>query len=120
MKKAAGLSVSHPKLIHATCVAHALHKVCETICVLYPNVDKLAANEKKIFVKLPARIQLFKNKATDTPLPPTPVITQWGTWLDATVYYTENFDIFCSVVNEFDRDDTSSITILQDVLQDSK
>jgi hypothetical protein len=42
IKKAAeGLSVSYPKLIQVTCVAHALHRVCETIRVLYPNVDNL-------------------------------------------------------------------------------
>jgi hypothetical protein len=118
MKKAAeGLSVSCPKLIHVTCVAHALHRVCETIRVLYPNVDKLVANGKKTFVKSPARIELFKNKAPDTPLPSTPVITRWGTWLDATVYYAENFEIFCSVVNEFDGDDASSITILKDIFR---
>jgi hypothetical protein len=35
------------------------------------------------------------------------------------VYYAENFKIFCSVVNEFDGDDASSITILQDIFQDS-
>jgi hypothetical protein len=69
MKKGTeGLSVSYPKLIHATCVAHALHGVCETICVLYANVDKLVANGKKISVKSPARIQLFKNKPPDTAL----------------------------------------------------
>jgi hypothetical protein len=114
LKKAAeGLSVSYPKLIHA------LHSVCETIPVLYPNVDKLVANWRKIFVKSPARIEISKNKAPDTPILPTPVITQRGTWLDATVYYAENFEIFCSVVNEFDRDDASSITILQDIFQDS-
>jgi hypothetical protein len=80
MKKAAeGLSVRYPKLIHVTCVAHALHRVCETIRVLYPNVHMLAANGKKIFVKSPARIELFKNKAPDTPLPPILVITWWGT-----------------------------------------
>jgi hypothetical protein len=120
MKKAAeGLTVSYPKLIHVTCVAPALHRVCETICVFYPNVDKLVANGKKIFMKLPARIELFKNKAPDAPLPQTPVVTRWGTWLDATVYYAENFEIFCSVVNEFDGDYASSITILQDIFQDS-
>jgi lipopolysaccharide biosynthesis protein len=32
-------------------------------------------------------------------------------------HYAENFVIFCSVVNEFDKDDASSITILQDVFQ---
>jgi hypothetical protein len=113
------LSVSYPKLIYVTCVTHALHRVCETIPALYPNVDKLVANGKKIFVKLPARIELFKNKAPDTLLPPTPVITQWETWLDATVHYAENFKIFCSVVNEFDGDDASSIIVLQDTFQDS-
>jgi hypothetical protein len=63
IKAAEGLSVSCPKLIHVTCVAHALHRVCETIPVLYPNVDKLVANEKKIFVKSPARTELFKNNS---------------------------------------------------------
>jgi hypothetical protein len=87
--------------------------------VLYPNVDTLVANGKKIFVKSPARIQLFKNKAPYTRLPPAPVITRWGTWLDANVYYTENFEIFCSVINVFDGDDATSITILQDIFQDS-
>jgi hypothetical protein len=99
-------------------LAHALYRVCETIRVLYPHRDKLVANGKKIFVKSPARIELFKNNAPDTPLPPTPVITRWGTWLDATVYYGENFEIFCSVVNEFDVDDASSVTIMQDIFQD--
>jgi hypothetical protein len=40
--------------------------------VLYPNVDKLAINGKKIFVKSPVTIELSKNKAPYTPLPPTP------------------------------------------------
>jgi hypothetical protein len=39
--------------------------------------------------------------------------------LDATACYAENFDIFCSVVNEFDGEDASSITMLQDIFQDS-
>jgi hypothetical protein len=57
-----GLSVSYHKLIHVTCVPHAFHRVCETIRLLYPNVDKLVANAKKIFEKSPAGIQLFKTK----------------------------------------------------------
>jgi hypothetical protein len=67
IKKAAErLSVIYTKLIHVTCVVHALHRVCETIRVLYPNVDKLVANGKKIFVKSPAKIELFENKPPDT------------------------------------------------------
>jgi hypothetical protein len=78
--------------------------------VLHPNVDKLVANGKKIFLNSPARIELFKkNKAPDTPLPPIPVITRWEILLDVTVYYAEYFEIFCSMVNELDRDDASSM-----------
>jgi hypothetical protein len=35
------------------------------------------------------------------------------------LYYAENFEILCSVVNEFHGDDASSITISQDIFQDS-
>jgi hypothetical protein len=98
-KTAEGFSVSYPKLIFVMCVVHALHRVCETICVLYQNVENLVPNGKKIFVNSPVTTQLFKNKATDTPLTPTAVITCWGTWLDATVYYAENLEIFCSAAN---------------------
>jgi hypothetical protein len=87
--------------------------------VLYLNVDKLVANGEKMFVKYPDRIEIFKNKAPDTPLPPTSLIIWWGTWLDAIVYYAENFEIFCSVANEFDGDDATSIATLQDIFQDS-
>jgi hypothetical protein len=92
MRKAvAGLSVRYPKLTYITCEVHALHRVCKTIPTLYPIEDMLLANGKTIFVKLPARIEFFKNKAPETPLPPNPVIICWGTWLHAIVYCVENF-----------------------------
>jgi hypothetical protein len=54
--------VSCPKLIYeyVTGVAHALHRLCETIHVLYPDVNMLAANGKKIFVISPAKTELSK------------------------------------------------------------
>ena len=104
-------------MIHVTCVAHALHRVCETICVLYPNVDKLIANANKVFVKSPSRVKIFKTRASNTPLPPTTVITRWGTWVNAVKYYATNFKLVYSVVNELDREDASSIAILQDLFQ---
>lgn len=46
MKKAADdLVVSYPKMVHVTCVVHTLHKMCEKIRVLFPNVDKLIWKE---------------------------------------------------------------------------
>jgi hypothetical protein len=68
-ESAGGLAVSYPKLIHVTWVAHILVRVRKTIGVLHPNVDKLVAIGNKTFLKFPARIQLFKNKARGTLFP---------------------------------------------------
>lgn len=119
MKKAAvGLAVSYPKMVHVTCVAHALHRICEKIRVLYPKVDKLVSNGKKVFIKSPKRIDIFNQKCPGIPLPPAPVVTRWGTWLDAVEYYAQNFEQFVSVVNDLDKDEASSIEILQELLKD--
>jgi hypothetical protein len=64
--------------------------------VLYPNVDRLEANGKKIFAKLAARIELFKNEVSDP---------DWGICLGALAYYAEKFQVFCSAISELDRDD---------------
>lgn len=66
-RRAEGLSMNYPKMIHTKCVAHALHRVCETICMFYPNVNKLGDNRKKTFVISPVRIQVFKSRAPDIP-----------------------------------------------------
>jgi hypothetical protein len=65
------------------------------------------------------RIDRLKNKAPDTPIPPTPVITRWGTWSDAIVYYAGKFYIFCSVANEPHRDDAPTVEMLKDLFKDS-
>jgi hypothetical protein len=87
--------------------------------VFYPNAGKLLANGKKMFVTAPARIEVVKNEAPDAhPPPQTPVITLWGTWSDATVYYTEKFEMICFVANELIRDGASSVGLLQEVFND--
>jgi hypothetical protein len=42
------------------CLAHALHRVAEEVRESYSDVDKLIANGKKTFVKVPLRLQKFK------------------------------------------------------------
>ena len=55
MKKAGtALKVIFPKTIHVTCAAHALHRIAEECRQLFPDVDKLVASGKKIFLKSPA------------------------------------------------------------------
>jgi hypothetical protein len=102
--------VSYPKLIHVTYAAHALHRIYDIIRVLYPNANKLVANGKKIVVKVPATIELFKSKAPDATFPFS--TSRWETWWDVIVYYAKRSEVFCSVANELDRDDASSIVIL--------
>ena len=81
----------YPKMIHVTCLAHALHRVAEEFRGSYPEVDKLIANGKEIFIKSPLRVQKFKEETPTLPLPPQPIVTCWGTCLDAANYYCTNY-----------------------------
>lgn len=89
-KAARGLKLFYPKLIHVTCLAHALHRVAEEIRSYFKNVDLLVANRKQIFLKAPSRVELFREKYPLTPLPPQPIVTRWGTWLQAVAYYAKH------------------------------
>jgi len=86
-------------MIHVTCLAHALHRVAEEIRIHFPNVDELINNVKKVFLKAPSRIQIFKTMAPDIPLPPRPVLTRWGTWLNAPMYYCDHFELIKEIIN---------------------
>lgn len=73
-----------------TCLAHGVNRVAEKIRDEFPLVNNLINNVNIFFVKAPLRVQRFKEKLPDIPLPPKPVITRWGTWLDAALYYANN------------------------------
>lgn len=118
MKKAGViLNGLYPKMVHVTCVAHAFHNVAETVRREFPIVDKFIAEASKIFRKAPKRIQKFRELQSDIGLPPQPCLTRWATWLEAAVYYAENFEKFCSVVNELE-DDSGSIIQVKEMIQD--
>jgi len=40
-------------MIHVTCLAHATHRVIEGIREKFPEIDKLIAKIKQIFLKAP-------------------------------------------------------------------
>jgi len=42
------------------------------------------------------------------PLPPEPIITRWGTWLDAALFYANNFEKFKNVIESL-TDDALSV-----------
>uniref|UniRef100_A0A2S2QIM4 DUF659 domain-containing protein n=1 Tax=Sipha flava TaxID=143950 RepID=A0A2S2QIM4_9HEMI len=81
------IKVFYSKMEHVTCLAYALHRVAEEIRKHFPKVDQLISNCKKIFLKAPSRVQIFKKIAPNIPIPPQPVLTRWGAWLTAAFYY---------------------------------
>lgn len=90
MKKAGTtIKALYCKRIHITCIAHGLHRLAKNIWSHFPRVDKLVAKAKQVFLKALSRILLFKTEAPGVPLPPEPVLTRWGTWVEATSYYCQ-------------------------------
>ena len=117
IKAATGLQTSYPKMVHLTCLAHGLHRVAEHIRSLYPDIDSLISCIKKIFVKAPLRVQIFTAGHPNLPLPPEPVITRWGTWLNAALYYAENLTLIAPTINSFDETDAAAIRQAQQLLK---
>ena len=103
-------------MLHVTCAAHAVHRVAEECRQLFPDVDKLISNGKRIFPKAPSRVTMFKDTVPGTPLPPEHIITRWGTLISAAMYYAENLDPFATVVDALDEDDAACIVVAQDLL----
>jgi hypothetical protein len=54
-------------------------------------------------------------EAPSLPLPPKPILTRWGTWLDVADYYYTHYSVIENTFNKFDRDDLSSIRTVQDL-----
>ena len=113
IKAAKTLQLLYPKIIHVICLAHALHRVAVEVRGSKPEVDKLIANGKKIFIKIPLQVQKFKEEASTLPLPPHPIVTRW-TWLDAANYYCTHYSESEIIFNKFDRKDSSSIMSVQE------
>ena len=105
------LKETFPKVIHVTCLAYGLSRVAETVRSEFPKVNSLISNVKLCFSKSSSRIRAFKTLASDIPLPPKPVITRFGTWLQAAVYYADHFDAVHQVVNSFKANDSSHIAV---------
>ena len=110
------LQVLFPKMVHVTCLAHELHRVAEVVRTIYPPVNRLVSSSKNMFLKAPLRIQKFRDSYFQIPLPPSPVINRWGTWLKAAQYHCTHLEKLTDVVTTFDADETQSILDCQKVL----
>jgi hypothetical protein len=82
IKAMKNLKCFFPKLHHVTCLAHALHRVSLKVAEEHKEINSLISFFKKIMVKSPLREYQFQQK-TGLSLPVKPVLTRWGTWLNA-------------------------------------
>ena len=91
------LKVLYPNMFHLTCLAHLLHNCAEKVRSYFTDVDNLIARVKAVTVKNKTRQALFNEIGS----PPQPVVTRWGTWLNAAMYYAEHFHEVKTIVNSF-------------------
>jgi hypothetical protein len=52
---------------------------------------------------------LFKTEALGIPLSPTPILTRWGTWISASMYYCEHIEAIRNVIQKLNPEDAVSI-----------
>ncbi|CAI6371628.1 unnamed protein product [Macrosiphum euphorbiae] len=109
VKAGTALQVFYSKMLHVTCAAHGLHRVAEQVRSHFSTVDKLIASVEQVFKKAPSRLQLFKNELPRVNLPPEPVITRWGTWINAATYDCENIQAVRHIIGLIDQEDAISI-----------
>ena len=110
MKKAGtAIKALYSKMVHVTCLAHGMHRVAEEIRGKFSRVDKLISRVKQVFLKAPSRTILFKTEAPGIPLPPEPILTRWGTWINAASYYCQHFKEIHGVLQKLDSNDAVSI-----------
>lgn len=119
MKAGESLKVFYPKMIHLTCMAHGVHRVAEELRNSLPDLNKLISSAKKVFVKAPSRVRAFKNAYPDTPLPPEPIITRWGTWISAANYFAEHHQKLKEVIESFDETGNQAIVKAKAALNNS-
>ena len=96
----AALKLLYLRLFHVTCMVHLLHNYAEKVLNHFQQVDNLIAKVKVVTVKNKNR----RNKFNKIDTPPQPVLTRWGTWLNAAEYYAKNLVKVREIVNAFEGD----------------
>ena len=79
LKAGSALQTLYPRMIHFTCLAHALHRLAKEVRTNDRDLDRFIAAIKAIFTKWPSRIRAFHEFNPKIPLPPEPIITRCGT-----------------------------------------
>lgn len=87
VKAGKAIKIFYLKMEHLIFMAHALHREAAEVRKYFSKVDQLISNCKKIFLKAPSTIHIFKEIAPNILLPVQHELTRWETWLMAAFYY---------------------------------
>ena len=109
VKTGKNLKEIHENLLHITCLVHALHRVCEEVKAMCSKLNKLVTWVKQIYRKAGSRLIAWKKAYPGVPVPPRPVLTRWGTFVEAALYYHKYFDAVHDMVNRLNSDDAAAI-----------
>ena len=75
------LKIMYQRLLHVTCTAHFQHNRTKHIRAHFKATDYLISSIKAATIKNKDRRSLFA--VTGLSAPPQPILTRWGTWLEA-------------------------------------
>ena len=90
VKAGKNLKFFYENMSHVLCVSHLLHNAALKVKTHFPKVDKVIATVKAATSKNKTRKAMFLNAGLK--LPPQPIVTRWGSWLKAAIYYAENLN----------------------------
>ena len=107
------LKQMYSTLRHVTCIVHALHRVCVPVPVEYFKANDFISEIKKVLLKVHARIQVYRD------ITGQPIITRWGTWLRAAVFYCENFNKMELFLSHFSESESETIGKAQKLVKDN-
>ena len=94
------LKIFYPRLIHISCIAHLLHNCSMRIQAHFDDVNNLIASVKMAILKNQARRAMFNEIGLRSDV----IVTRWGLWLKAAVYYAKNLPKIRDLVNSFEDD----------------
>ncbi|KAL4092191.1 hypothetical protein QTP88_026733 [Uroleucon formosanum] len=109
------LNVFFPNMIHISCLAHMIQRLAEKVREMYPNVNTLVRNLKKVFLKAPQRVDVYKEIMPSVPLPPEPVLTRWGTWIKAANFCADHLDNLKIILQKLEDKNVFSIKKLKSI-----
>lgn len=93
------LKIIYPDMKHVTCLCHGLHNFAELIRNRCPTINKFISKFKKLLKNNSKNKKLFKN-ITKISLPPFPIMTRWGTWLDCALWFYNNSSLVTLFLDE--------------------